>query len=104
QTSQPKPALWLRYESLSSTDLSIGPRNVANGFSIARPEGNERVFDKNKKTFIPGKLENEGIQRFPSAHAERAGLILLLTEKFGTAPTAQDRRYNTMTSATKPVS
>jgi hypothetical protein len=77
---------------------------LANGFWVERPEGDESVFDKNKKTFIPGKLENEGIQRFPSAHAEQAGLILLLTEKLGMFATVTDCRYTTRTSATKPVS
>jgi hypothetical protein len=48
--------------------------------------------------------ENEGIQRIPSAHAERAGLILLLTEKLGMTATVIDRRYNARTSAIKSVS
>jgi hypothetical protein len=35
----------------------------------------------NKKTFTPGKLENEGIHNPATPHASRAGLILSLTEK-----------------------
>ena len=49
-------------------------------------------------------MENEGIQRFPSAHAEQAGLILLLTEKLEIMATVADRRHNIRTSAIKPVS
>lgn len=42
---------------------------------------NEDEDDKTIKKPSSRQMENEGIQRFPSAHAERAGLILLLTEK-----------------------
>ena len=49
-----------------------------------------------KKTFIPDKSENEGIQESCFALAEQAGLILLLTEKlapFGEPRRAQPDRY-----------
>ena len=49
-------------------------------------------------------MENEGIQRFPSTHAERAGLILLLTEKLDIMAAVTDLRYDVPTSAIKSVS
>ena len=67
---------------------------------------NAKARTRKGKTKKPSsrQMENEGIQRFPSAHAERAGLILLLTEKLGIEAAVTDRRYNTRTSATKSVS
>jgi hypothetical protein len=91
------------------TDLSIiSRRKIANGFVIERPEREEIDFAllvfvlvvvldrfiksededddenenaKNKKAFIPAKQRMKALSESRSAHTERAGLILLLTEK-----------------------
>ena len=49
----------------------VPPRNWRDGF-------------ENKKAFIPAKQRMKALGESRSAHAERAGLILLLTEKLAT--------------------
>jgi hypothetical protein len=46
----------------------------------AWPEG-EDENDENKKPSSPANWRMKAFSEFPSAHAKRAGLILLLTEK-----------------------
>jgi len=49
---------------------------------MMQPQNPAALQHEHKKTFTPGKTENEGIQNEPhSTQAEQAGLILLLTEK-----------------------
>ena len=52
----------------------------------------QRGKEGDKKTFIPDKSENEGIQESCFALAEQAGLILLLTEKL--APFGSHDEHN----------
>src|ERR1044071_1488903 len=55
-----------------------------------------RFRPKKQKPSDPGKTENEGIHRIPKRRlADWAGLILLLTEKFGPAERDRDEHNQT---------
>jgi hypothetical protein len=70
-----RPAREKAFSSSSSSSHSK-PR-----FESKNEDEDEDEDDGNKKAFIPAKQRMKALGESPSAHAEWAGLILLLTEK-----------------------
>ena len=50
---------------------------------------------ENEKPSAPGKSENEGVQRFQTAHADWAGLILLIDGEVDSLTKNESRRVHT---------